>query len=128
ARRASHVELTLRRSPGASTMATDKFQTYRGDIRAAVGVEGHLAFVTVHPEGLPTALYWLDADKHTLKQDALPCGGVTLAADGNAVYVGGTDHRLYECGRKAPKPLGLQFAGNIAAVVPVAKDRLAVPN
>src|SRR5947208_1319012 len=72
-------------------MATDKFQTYRGDIRAAVGVEGHLAFVTVHPEGLPTALYWLDADKLGLQQDALPCGGVTLAADGNTVYAGGTD-------------------------------------
>jgi ParB family chromosome partitioning protein len=109
-------------------MATDKYQTYRGDIRAAVGVEGHLAFVTVHPEGLPTALYWLDADKHTLKSDALPCGGVALAADGNTVYVGGTDRRLYECGRKAPKPLGSQFNGIIAAIVPVSKKWIAVLN
>ena len=27
-----------------------KFQTYRGDIRAAVGVGGSVAFVTVHPD------------------------------------------------------------------------------
>src|SRR5438105_4447928 len=107
-------------------MATDKFQTYSGDIRAAVGVEGHLAFVTVHPEGLPTALYWLDADKLGLQQDALPCGGVTLAADGNTVYVGGTDRRVYECGKKAPKVLGGPFAGNVAAIVPLGKKRIAV--
>ncbi|MBA4188823.1 MAG: hypothetical protein C0467_12565 [Planctomycetaceae bacterium] len=108
-------------------MATEKFITYRGDIRAAVGVGGSLAFVTVHPEGVPTALYWLDSDKLTLQQDALPCGGVALAADGNTVYVAGTDRRLYEC-KKGIKPIGMQFSGSIAAIVPLAKKRLAVLN
>jgi ParB family chromosome partitioning protein len=107
-------------------MATEKYLTYRGDIKAAVGVGGSLAFVTVHPEGVPTALYWLDADKLTLQQDALPCGAVALAADGNTVYVAGTDRRLYECGKKTPKTLGAPFDANIAAIVPVAKKRIAV--
>jgi len=103
-----------------------KGQTYRGDIKAIVGVGGSLAFVTVHPEGVPTALYWLDADKLTLQLDALSCGGVAIAADGNTVYVGGTDKRLYECGKKAPKQLAGPFAGDIAAIVPVSKKRIAV--
>jgi ParB family chromosome partitioning protein len=105
-----------------------KGTTYRGDIRAIVGVGGELAFVTVHPEGVPTALYWLDADRLTLKQDALNCGGVAIAADGNTVYVGGTDRRLYECGRKAPKTLAGPFVGDIAAIVPLSKKRIAVLN
>lgn len=106
-------------------MAPEKFFTYRGDIKAAVGVGGSLAFVTVHPEGLPTALYWLDADKLTLQQDDLKCGGVALAAVGNTIYVAGTDRTVYEC-KKAVKALAGPFAGNIAAVVPVANKRLAV--
>ena len=109
-------------------MPTEKNLTYRGDIKAGVGVGGVLAFVTVHSEGAPTALYRLDADKLNLQQDALPCGGVTLAADGNTIYVGGTDRRVYVCSSKAPKTLGNQFNGNIAAIVPLAKQRIAVLN
>jgi ParB family chromosome partitioning protein len=109
-------------------MATERFLTYRGDIRAAVGIGGNLAFVTVHPEGVPTALYRLDADKLSLQQDALPCGGVALAAEGNTVYIAGTDRRVYECGKKGVKPLGSPLIANIAAVVPIAKKRIAVLN
>jgi ParB family chromosome partitioning protein len=107
-------------------MPTEKYLTYRGDIRAAIGVGGALAFVTVHPEGQHTALYWLDADKLTLQQEALGCGGVALAADGNTVYVAGTDKCLYECGKKAPKKLAGPFAGNIASLAVLSKKRLAV--
>ena len=107
-------------------MPTEKYLTYRGDIRAAIGVGGSLAFVTVHSEGQATALYWLDADKLSLQQEALGCGGVALVADGNTVYVAGTDKILYECGKKAPKKLAGPFAGNIAAVAVLAKKRLAV--
>ena len=109
-------------------MATEKFLIYRGDIKAAVGLDGTLAFVTVHPEGLPTALYRLDADKLSLSDDKLPCGGVALAAVGNTIYVAGTDRRLYEIsGKKAPKPLRSEpFAGTIAAVLVVSNKRIAV--
>src|SRR5438552_9754986 len=109
-------------------MATEKYLTYRGDIRAASGVGGALAFVTAHPEGQPTALYWLDADKLSLQQEALPCGGVALAADGNTVYVAGTNRHLYECGKKAPKTLAGPFNSNIVAVAVLSKKRLAVLN
>lgn len=105
-----------------------KSQTYRGDIKAVVGVGGSLAFVTVHPEGVPTSLYWLDVDKLNMQHDALPCGGVALAADGNKVYVAGTNRKLYECGKKVPKPLAGPFNGDIAAIVPISKKRLAVLN
>lgn len=105
-----------------------KSQMYRGDIRAVSGVGDSLAFVTVHPEGLPTALYWLDPDRLTLKTDPLPCGGTALAVDGNTVYVGGTDRKLYEGGKKAPKPLAGPFANDIVAIVPVGKKRIAVLN
>ncbi|MCE9560946.1 MAG: HEAT repeat domain-containing protein [Planctomycetes bacterium] len=109
-------------------MPTEKFLTYRGDIKAAVGVGGSLAFVTVHPEGAATALYWLDSDKLTLQQDDLKvCGGVALAADGNTVYVAGTDRQIYEC-KKGVKPVGKPFGANIVAIVPIAKKRLAVLN
>src|SRR5437762_1818076 len=110
-------------------MATEKFLTYRGDVKAAVGVGGTLAFVTVHPEGQPTAVYRLDADKLTLTSDALPCGGVAIAADDKTLYVAGTDRRVYDLtGKKAPKHLGQPFENPIAAVLPVSKKRLAVLN
>ena len=110
-------------------MPTERFLTYRGDIKAAAGLGGTLVFVTVHPEGEPTALYWLDADRLVIHTEALPCGGVALApAEGGTVYVAGTDRRLYECNKKAPKVFAGPFNNNIAAVAVVAKKRLAVLN
>ena len=113
----------------AGTTAGDKYLTYRGDIKAAVGVGGALAFVTAHPEGQPTALYRLDADSLKLSEQALPCGGVALAVAGEFLYLAGTDRRVYvsDAGR-APKPLGEPFAADVAAIVPVAGDRLAILN
>ncbi|MDB5307711.1 MAG: putative lyase [Gemmataceae bacterium] len=107
----------------------ERYLPYRGDLKAGVGVGGTLAFVTAHPEGLPTALYRLDADRLSLQADPLPCGGVAIAADGNTIYIGGTDRRVYEvAGKKAPRPLGQPFAGPVAALLPVAKKRIAVLN
>lgn|GEM_PF-1062589 len=105
-----------------------KFQTYRGDIRAIAGVGDSLAFVTVHPEGAPTALYWLDPDKLSVSHDELPCGGVALAVDGKAVYVAGTDKKVYRGGSKAPEPLAGPFEGTIAALCVLSNKRLAVLN
>lgn len=113
----------------AGTTTGDKYLTYRGDVKAAVGLGGPLAFVTAHPEGQPTALYRLDADTLKLSEQTLPCGGVALAADGEFLYLAGTDRRVYvsDAGR-APKPLGGPFAADVAALVPAAGDRLAVLN
>ncbi len=114
---------------GAAAVAAtgDKYLTYRGDIKAAVGVGGALAFVTAHPEGQPTALFRLDADRLTLAEQPLPCGGVAIAGDGETLFVAGTDRRVYvAAGGSAPKPLGQPFASPIAAILPVSGDRLAV--
>jgi ParB family chromosome partitioning protein len=106
-------------------MPLERHFPYRGDITAAVGGGGAVAFVTRHPEGQPTAVYRLDADRMLLAETPLPCGGVALAADPTALYVGGTDRRVYKV-EKAPKSLGEPFADAIAAVLPVSGDRLAV--
>ncbi len=106
-------------------MPVERYFPYRGDITAALGVGGTVAFVTRHPEGQPTAIYRLDVDRLTLKEDALPCGGVALAADASTLYVAGTDRRVYKI-EKAPKPLGEPFADAIVAILPVSGDRLAV--
>src|SRR5258708_34203004 len=73
----------------------NKFLTYRGEVRALVAAGESLAFVPGHPEGQPTALYRLDVDKLQLKAELMPCGGVALAAADEAVWVLGTDGRVY---------------------------------
>ena len=59
-------------------MSTEKYHTYRGDVRALAAAEGAVSFVTVHPEGQATALYHLDADTLALTADPLPAGGQAL--------------------------------------------------
>ena len=122
--------LTDESAPSFSGAPTgDKYLTYRGDITGIVGVGGAVAFVTRHAEGQPTALYRLDAGSLKLSDQALPCGGVAVAADPNTVYVGGTDRRVYAAaGTADPKPLGDVFPADIRALLPVAGDRLAVLN
>ena len=105
----------------------DNFLTYLGDIRAVLGHEATVAFVTVHPEGLPTAVYFIDVDADKFTQQALPCGGVALAQAGADLYVAGTDRRVYVLPKsKAPKPLTEPFEFPIAAIAVVSQDRLAV--
>src|SRR5438552_3751483 len=102
-----------------------KFLTYRGEVRALLALGGTVAFVTVHPEGQPTALYRLDADKLQLRAEPLPCGGIALAAADEALWTLGTDGRVY----RTP-PLGKstdasapRTSGPIALL---SNDRLAV--
>ncbi len=105
----------------------DYYFTYRGDIRAAVGVEASVHFVTTHPEGLATALYKYVPEDDEVTEQALPCGGVAICADAAGVYVAGTDRRVYTAaGKKAPKPLTEAFAAPLAAIASVSQDRLAV--
>jgi ParB family chromosome partitioning protein len=109
-------------------MSTDKYHTYRGDVRATAAVGGTLAFVTVHPEGLPTALYHLDGEKLTLSATPLPAGGRALLATVEGLWVAGTDRRVYrlpaqggQAAARGPEP-----AADPAALAPLAGDRLAV--
>ncbi|HZW33087.1 MAG TPA: HEAT repeat domain-containing protein, partial [Isosphaeraceae bacterium] len=107
-------------------MTVEKHLTYRGEIKAAVGLGGALAFVTVHPEGQPAALYRLDADKLTIDADPLPRGGTALVAGGGDLWVAGGDGRLYRAvGPGEPKPLGAALDAPATALAPLADGRLA---
>ncbi|MHC5544102.1 WD40 repeat domain-containing protein, partial [Singulisphaera rosea] len=109
-------------------MSIEKLLTYRGEIKAAVGVGKSLIFVTAHPEGHPTGLYFLDADALSLDTVSLPQGGVALAVDGDTLLVSGTDQRLYttKISGGAPKPLGPSLEAPATAIAPLAEARFAV--
>lgn len=109
-------------------MSVEKLLTYRGEIKAAVGVGKTLIFVTAHAEGQPTGLYSLDADTLSLDSVALPQGGVALAVDGETLLVAGTDQRLYTTAITGgtPKPLGPSLEAPATTLAPLAEGRLAV--
>jgi ParB family chromosome partitioning protein len=109
-------------------MSTDKYLTYRGDVKAVALSGGALAFVTVHPEGQPTALYRLDPEKLTLSEAALPSGGQVLLAVGDDLWLGGSDQCVYDVpgGHSPTCRLSARFDAPIVALAPLANDRLAV--
>jgi ParB family chromosome partitioning protein len=108
-------------------MSADKFLTYRGDVRAMVAVGGALAFVTVHPEGQPAAVYHLDVEKLTLEAGPLPAGGQALVATAEGLWVAGSDSRLYHlpAAKGTPAARGPQLPAPAVALAPLAGDRLA---
>jgi ParB family chromosome partitioning protein len=105
-----------------------KSLTYRGDVKAAVGVGNTLVFVTVHPENLPTGVYRLDAEKLTLAVDALPVGGVAVVVDDKTLWVAGSDNRVYQAsaGGGAPVARGPQLEATPVALALLSNDRLGV--
>jgi ParB family chromosome partitioning protein len=107
---------------------TEKYLTYRGDVRALAVAGGALAFVTVHPEGQATAVYRLDPEKLTLSEEPLPAGGQALLAAGEDLWVAGTDQRLYHVSAKGRKPAarGTPLEAAPVAMAPLSGDRLAV--
>ncbi|HZT82983.1 MAG TPA: hypothetical protein VFA26_22325, partial [Gemmataceae bacterium] len=109
-------------------MATEKYLQYRGDVKAIAGLGGTLAFVTTHPEGQPTAVFRLDADKLGLDADPLPCGAVAVLAAENTLYISGTDSRIYQLPAKGgkPKPLGQPLPGPPGRMALLSNNRLAV--
>src|SRR5262245_45059779 len=110
-------------------MSTDKYLTYRGDVRAVASTGSTLAFVTVHPEGFPTAVYRLDCEALTLAQDPLPAGGQAILATGTSLWVGGTDRRLYHLAATGGRPQarGPELAAPAVAFAPLSKERLPSP-
>jgi ParB family chromosome partitioning protein len=108
-------------------MTTDKYLTYRGDLKAVAASGNVLAFTTAHPEGRPTAVYRLDADKLTLTESPLPCGGAALVADDGDLRAAGTDGRVYAVpAAGAPAARGPQFPAAPTALAPLSDNRLAV--
>ena len=110
--------------------STEKYLTYRGEIKGVVGVGGTLAFVTVHPEGQPTGLYRLDADTLDARRPTR-CRTAGLRSRSTARPSGwpAATGSLYEApstGGK-PKPRGPQVRRRPpTALAPLADGRLAV--
>jgi ParB family chromosome partitioning protein len=109
-------------------MSTERHLTYRGDVKAAAAFAGSLAFVTVHPEGQPTAVYRLDPEKLTLTEIPLPAGGVALLAEGDDLWIAGSDRQLYHLSAKGkkPTPLGIPLFSDPVALAPLSNGRLAL--
>lgn len=106
----------------------EAYLAYRGDIRGIAAVGGSVVFVTVHPEGQPTAVFRLDAATLKLTEIPLPTGGAAITAAGDHLYAAGTDRRVYALGKKDAKPLGDPVESDIRAILAVSGDRLAVVN
>ncbi len=73
----------------------DKALAWRGDVRALVGLDDGLLVFTTHPEGQPSAVWRIDADKATLAGErALGTGAAAALVADDTLYVAGTDGRL----------------------------------
>src|SRR5688572_29801178 len=108
-------------------MMTDKYLTFRGEIKDAIGAGAAVLFVTAHPEGQPTALYQLDADKLTLAETPLPAGGVAVVVDeSGAAWVAATDRVVYRVAGGKASPFGAPTESEPAAVGLLAEHRVAV--
>lgn len=109
-------------------MTTERYHAYRGDLRALAVDEGKVAFVTVHAEGQPTAIYRLHPDTFKLSTAALPAGGLALLATPEGLWAAGTDGRLY-FQKEEGSPVGARgphFETAPAALAALAGDRIAV--
>jgi ParB family chromosome partitioning protein len=108
--------------------ATDKYVTYRGDVRAIAAAGATLLFVTAHPEGRATALYRWDAEKLALAQDALPAGGLDVVVDGDTVWIAGSDRRIYRGATGGGKvvAVGPELEAAPVAMAVLAEGRLGV--
>ena len=106
---------------------TNKFATFRGSIRAALGRGNALVFVTAHAEGQATPVYRLDLDKGDLATDALPGGGQAIVADETHVYVAGTDGAIHKGPIEGGKlsPIGGKLSPAPTALALLEGSRLA---
>src|SRR5205085_1197172 len=82
------------------------------------GVGDTVIFTTVHPEGQPTGVFWVDTDRFALGGGPLPAGGVRLLPDGKNLWVGGSDGQLYRAPIKGGTPavFGPKLSGAPAAL------------
>ena len=106
---------------------TNKYLTHRGDIRAVVAWGKDVVFTTVHPDGLPTAIYKLNVEKLELEDIPLDCGGLSLAVDDGTLWLAGDNGHLYNLANKAksPKQLPVALPAPATKVACLSNGRLA---
>ena len=108
-------------------MITEKYLSYRGDIRALCGVEKTLFFTTVHEEQQPTALYCLNGTDLTLTAFDLKCGAQALCTDGKTLWIAGSNKCLYQTPIHKPRITALTsaLAKPATVLVRLSENRLA---
>ncbi|MEP7125001.1 MAG: HEAT repeat domain-containing protein, partial [Byssovorax sp.] len=106
----------------------ERFAPFRGALRAGLAQKHVIVFVTVHPEGRPTAVYRLDLDKGDLDEDALPGGAVAIVEADGLVFVAGTDGKIHRGKADGGEltPLGEAFDPAPIALAVLSEGRLAV--
>ena len=107
-------------------MSDAKGLEYRGDIRAIAATGKMVAWVTEHPEKIPTAVYRLDAESLDLETANLPCGGLAILADKKGFWVSGDNALLYQLTPKAKKPKQIaELPGPATCLAQLSDKRLA---
>jgi ParB family chromosome partitioning protein len=108
-------------------MSTDKYLTFRGDIKALAAVDKSLALVTVHPEGQAMAVYRLDPEKLTVTEEPLPAGGQALLATAEGLWIAGTDGHVYRQSIGGGKVAAIDevLQPPVVALTPLSNERLA---
>ena len=103
----------------------EKALTYRGDIRAIAGGDKTLAWVTQHPQKVPTAVYRLAVESLEMTESALPCGGISIRTDKDGFWIGGDDSKLYHLTAKAKTPKAVvELPASAAKVRRVSRNQI----
>ena len=109
--------------------ATHRYLELRGDLQALAASGERLVVTSVHPEGQPAAVAWVDVGKGTRVERRLPDGGSALVLDDDAVFVAGTDghvHRGADGGTELAALTAEPLDPAPAALALLAGGRLAV--
>ncbi len=112
---------------------SEKYLTYRGDIKALAGHETFAFFVTLHPDQQPAAVYTLNVENFALDEQPLPAGGLCLTIETDAknqptLWIGGGAGQLYRTAPQGKKPaaVGEAFSSAITSLALLSEDRIAV--
>ncbi|MBU2708514.1 HEAT repeat domain-containing protein [Zooshikella marina] len=77
-------------------MSQTLYLPYRGAIRALLGHDNQLYWVTEHSEGQPTGLYYYNVKTKQFKRDALATGAKHIAIDEGILWLMDSQHQLWK--------------------------------
>ncbi|MDJ0837776.1 MAG: HEAT repeat domain-containing protein [Acidobacteriota bacterium] len=100
--------------------------------RALIHAGNAIIFGGTHPEGFPVPLFGYDLTVNRIWHADFPAGILAMASDDKALYLAGTDRRLYKVdlkeflkNGKSPKPLGDAQEKDLVGIASAAGDNLA---
>ena len=115
-----------RAADGDRMSTKEHWLTYRGEIRALIGVGEHLVFVTSHDEEQPTGIYRVHALDGTLQHQAMPGGLDVARGPEGELWVVGVDGRIWTGAFGGLAALPTEIEPTPTAVAPLAGRRAAV--